>query len=132
MPYAIFSPTDGRIVKIGSSVKEANAAAQGPHYVMAPHGFRIDDTQHYVVADEITARPWAPITCDKTTTAADGEDVARIDGIPEGSTVRVDGAKVDLEGDGFLEVGSDEPGTTHVWIEPPFPARLWEVEITHG
>ena len=102
-----------------------------PHAVTVEAGFDsyVGDATaagHYLRDGEIVPRP--TLGFDKTSIAADGEDLATLAApLPPGAIVEIDGARVEV--DGALQIASDMPATYRVEIDA-FPYRFFTAEIT--
>jgi hypothetical protein len=76
----------------------------------------------------ITPRPSMPITQDRTTITADGDEVMTLSGLPIPCTVRIKGNVYDVP-DGVLEWATLMPATYPITVEA-FPYLNWEGEVT--
>ena len=82
----------------------------------------------YVEEGEMSPRPDAGISIDKTSINADGQDAATIAGIPVPAIILVDGVERTVE-DGQLEIVSETPATYTIEFTT-WPYLPWRAEVT--
>ena len=83
---------------------------------------------NYIVDGKLVARPVAPITINRTEIPADKRSKVKITGLPDPSTVFIDGEPVAVEG-GLLELTADMPATYSIDFDS-FPFMPWSAQIT--
>lgn len=103
--------------------------ATGEARMMVPGYYepKVSILTHYVdmATDEIVERPVIePLS--KTVIQANGKDFIPISGLPDPTTVYVDGVAVEVTG-GRLDFASDSPGTYRLSIG--WPCKDWTAEI---
>ncbi len=119
IPWIVYDPASGRILRTGRSQTEERALAQADGGAIIL-GATADDVNEYVLDGEIVPRPTLA-GFDKLTILADDEDVATIT-LPVGTQVQFDGQTYEIaEGDQDFEFAADVAGSYTIKIFPPWP-----------
>lgn len=124
--YWATADADGRIVTVGSGSTQmaqlnAQQDADAEYFTVRP-----DPRLHYVKNGNLEDRPEFP-AFDKTSIVADGKDAATLEGLPEGTTVQVDGIVYTVD-DGVFVFRATMPATYVIRVEN-WPHQVFEQEV---
>jgi hypothetical protein len=123
--YLSFDTTTGRIT---NAFTVAQAVPSVPGLVEVSEAQLAEVESGYIVDGTVTPRPTNPTTPSGLSVVADGTDLFTLSGLPNPSTVLVDGTPYEVT-DGVFEVSFDLPGSYRVQVEA-FPYLPVEYEVT--
>ena len=126
--YACFDPTTGRISKSGSCDLVIAAAQPRVGEAVALTSAPVDDLNYWVNAWVIEQRPaFAPFP---TALVLGADEDWQVAGVPDGTDVWIDGTLAGVVDATGLVLSFPRAGTWKVRLEPPFPWKIAECEVT--